>query len=44
MVLKGFGSRIEVYVYKGRSRKDFGILVFGYVFGFYGLILVDEYL
>lgn len=41
---KGSGSRIEVYAYKGRSRKDLGIPVFGYALGLHGLTLADEYL
>ncbi|NJD98386.1 PhoI [Thermococcus sp. LS1] len=41
---KGSGRRIEVYAYKGRSRKDLGIPVFGYALGLHGLTLVEEYL
>ncbi|WP_209474564.1 PhoI [Thermococcus stetteri] len=40
---KGSGSRIEVHAYKGRSRKDLGIPVFGYALGLHGLTLADEY-
>ncbi|NJE11437.1 PhoI [Thermococcus sp. MAR1] len=41
---RGSGGRIEVYAYKGRSRKDLGIPVFGYSLGLHGLTLADEYL
>ncbi|WP_324609502.1 hypothetical protein [Thermococcus piezophilus] len=41
---KGSGRRIEVYAYKGRSRKDIGIPVFGYALGLHGLTLAEEYL
>jgi hypothetical protein len=41
---RGSGRRIEVYAYKGRTRKDLGIPVFGYALGLYGLTLADEYL
>ena len=41
---RGSGRRIEVYAYKGRTRKDLGIPVFGYALGLHGLTLVDEYL
>ncbi|AIU69024.1 PhoI [Thermococcus eurythermalis] len=41
---KGSGGRIEVYAYKGRTRKDLGIPVFGYAFGLHGLTLAEEYL
>jgi len=40
----GSRSRIEVYAYKGRTRKDLGIPVFGYALGLHGLTLVEEYL
>ncbi len=50
---RGSGRRIEVYAYRGRTRKDLGIPVFGYalgipVFGYalglHGLTLAEEYL
>jgi len=41
---RGAGRRIEVYAYKGRTRKDLGIPVFGYALGLHGLTLADEYL
>ncbi len=41
---RGSGRRIEVYAYKGRTRKDLGIPVFGYALGLHGLTLADEYL
>lgn len=41
---RGSGGRIEVYAYKGRSRKDLGIPVFGYALGLHGLTLAKEYL
>ncbi|HDZ36456.1 MAG TPA: PhoI, partial [Thermococcus sp.] len=41
---RGSGGRIEVYAYKGRSRKDLGIPVFGYALGLHGLTLAEEYL
>ena len=41
---RGSGRRIEVYAYKGRTRKDLGIPVFGYTLGLHGLALADEYL
>ena len=40
----GAGKRIEVYAYKGRTRKDLGIPVFGYALGLHGLTLAEEYL
>ncbi|WP_099209217.1 PhoI [Thermococcus henrietii] len=41
---KGSRGRIEVYAYKGRTRKDLGIPVFGYSLGLHGLTLAEEYL
>lgn len=41
---RGSGGRIEVYAYKGRSRTDLGIPVFGYSLGLHGLTLAEEYL
>ncbi|ASJ05990.1 PhoI [Thermococcus pacificus] len=41
---RGAGRRIEVYAYKGRTRKDLGIPVFGYALGLHGLTLANEYL
>ncbi|ASJ13206.1 hypothetical protein [Thermococcus thioreducens] len=41
---RGSGGRIEVYAYKGRSKKDLGIPVFGYSLGLHGLTLFEEYL
>ncbi|WP_297498492.1 PhoI [Thermococcus sp.] len=41
---RGAGKRIEVYAYKGRTRKDLGIPVFSYALGLQGLALADEYL
>ena len=41
---RGSGRRIEVYAYKGRTRKDLGIPVFGYALGLHGLTLAEEYL
>ncbi|WP_297508038.1 PhoI [Thermococcus sp.] len=41
---RGAGKRIEVYAYKGRTRKDLGIPVFGYTLGLHGLSLAGEYL
>ncbi len=38
------GRRIEVYAYKGRTRRDLGVPVFGYALGLHGLALADEYL
>ncbi len=41
---KGSRGRIEVYAYKGRTRKDLGIPVFGYALGLHGLTLAEDYL
>ena len=41
---KGSGRRIEVYAYKGRTRRDLGIPVFGYALGLHGLTLAEKYL
>ena len=41
---RGSRGRIEVYAYKGRTRKDLGIPVFGYSLGLHGLTLTEEYL
>jgi len=41
---RGAGRRIEVYAYKGRTRKELGIPVFGYALGLHGLTLAEEYL
>ncbi|ASJ00054.1 PhoI [Thermococcus gorgonarius] len=41
---RGAGRKIEVYAYKGRTRKDLGIPVFGYALGLHGLTLANEYL
>lgn len=41
---RGSGRRIEVYAYKGRTRKDLGIPVFGYALGLHGLTLAEDYL
>jgi len=43
MASRGLGGRIEVYAYKGRTRKDLGIPVFGYSLGLHGLTLAEEY-
>ena len=41
---RGAGKRIEVYTYKGKTRKDLGVPVFGYALGLHGLALAEEYL